>query len=55
MENPHPQPIYTSSLTSPVEVPDALLTEDGLNLQVGAAVVAAAPFSIMLPQESVTL
>jgi len=38
-----------------VEVPDALLTEDGLNLQVGAAVVAAAPFSIMLPQESVTL
>ena len=38
-----------------VEVPEALLTEDGLNLQVGGAVVAAAPFSVILPQESATL
>jgi hypothetical protein len=37
------------------EVPDALLTDDGLNLQVGGAVVAEAPFRVMLPQESATL
>ena len=38
-----------------VEVPDALLTDDGLNLQVGGAVVAGAPFNIMLAQASATL
>ena len=37
------------------EVPDALLTEDGLNLQVGGSVVATEPFNIMLPQASATL
>jgi hypothetical protein len=38
-----------------VEVPEPLLIDDGLNLQVGGAIVAAEPFSIMLPQVSVSL
>ena len=38
-----------------VEVPEALLTDDGLNLQLGGSVVAGEPLSIMLPQASATL
>ena len=38
-----------------VEVPEALVTEDGLNLQVGGSVVSAEPFSVMLPHVSDTL
>jgi len=42
-------------MTVSAEVPEPLITEDGLNLQVGGSVTAAEPCSVMLPQESATL
>jgi hypothetical protein len=38
-----------------MEGPDALVTEDGLNCQVGGAAVAVDPFSVMLLHASATL
>jgi hypothetical protein len=38
-----------------LEAPEALLIEDGLNLQAGGSVLAGGPLSIMLLQERLTV